>query len=161
MDPSKELTEERDRLRILLEVGSAVGTELEIGALLGATGAALRKVLPFARTDITIYDPEERLLRIHALVNPEGVAPGLLQEGRAVPVEGTEPGRALLARRVFVANTQSEILPVVTHEDERQFVLQADLRSCCLLPPYSPGRPIGTLNFQSAPEGAFDPCTVA
>src|SRR4029077_7820209 len=70
----KELTEDRDRLRVLLEIASAVGTELEIGALLRATGAALRRVLPFDRTDITLYDPDERLLRIHALVNPEGVA---------------------------------------------------------------------------------------
>jgi formate hydrogenlyase transcriptional activator len=159
--PGKLLAEERDRLRVLLDITNAVSTELEIGALLRATGAALRKVLPFDRTDLTLYEPEERLLRIQALVSPDGVAPGLLREGRAVPVESAAPGRALLARKVFVANKQSEILPEAKREDEKRLVAEANLQSCCFLPLYSRGRPIGTLNFLSTREGVFDSCTVA
>jgi formate hydrogenlyase transcriptional activator len=156
----KELTEERDRLRVLLEITNAISTELEIGALLRATGAALRKVLPFDRTDLTLYDAEDRTLRIQALVSPDDVAPGLLREGRTVPAESTEPGRALLARRVFVANKQSEVLAIAKLEDEKKFVAQANVRSFCILPLWSRGRPIGTLNFLSSREGTFDECTV-
>ncbi len=157
----KELTEERDRLRVLLEIANAVGTELEIDALLRATGVALRRVLPFDRTDIALYDPDKRSLRIHALAGPDDMAPGLLRQGRTRPVESVAPGRALLARKVFVANKQSEILPVAQLEDEKQFVAETGLQSCCFLPLYSRGRPIGTLNFLSTREGVFDECMVA
>ena len=52
----QELSRERDRLRLLLEVNNAVSSKLDLQELLLAVGTSLRKLIPHDLTGLAIYD---------------------------------------------------------------------------------------------------------
>jgi GAF domain-containing protein len=49
---------EAERHRTLLEINNALISSLDRDALFGAIATALRRVLPFERTAIFLYDPD-------------------------------------------------------------------------------------------------------
>jgi formate hydrogenlyase transcriptional activator len=101
-----QLEQERDRLELLLKVNNAVVSVLDLHELLKAVSEALRRLVPHEYASLSFYDAETQTLQIHALDFP--VSKGMLQEGLAIPVEGSPTGRALTTRRpVFIA--QSDI----------------------------------------------------
>jgi formate hydrogenlyase transcriptional activator len=150
----KELADERDRLRLLLQVADAVGTELDLRALMRSIGTALRKFLSHEWTDLALYESETGLLRVHTVVGNAAVA-----EGRTVPAKATAPGKAILERTTVVSNTQAELL-ALANDEEKTLVRKGGLHASCFLPLLSRGRVLGTLNFASTREGTFDPATV-
>ena len=136
----QQLKEERDRLSLLLEVNNTVVSVLDLHELLNAVSASLRRVVPHEYASLSLYDPENQRLNIHALDFP--VSKGLLQEGLSVPVEGTPTGRALTSRQPVLIN----------RHDIEQFgsdmarrILAEGLKSAYCLPLISHGRPLGTL----------------
>src|ERR1044071_2785668 len=68
----RELTAERDRLRLLLEVNNAVVTHLDLHELLAAVYASLRAALHHEFISLSLYDPEGDSLRVHVLDFAEG-----------------------------------------------------------------------------------------
>src|SRR5262249_50687846 len=68
-----QLGAERDQLRLLLEVTSLVGKELELEALFLAMGKALRQVLPHDFTNLVLAQ-EDGMGRLHTLMLPDGTA---------------------------------------------------------------------------------------
>src|SRR5919106_1844350 len=86
----KQLKEEHDRLRLLLDVNNTVVSALDLRELLNAVSASLRRLVPHEYASLCLYDPENHRLNIHALDFP--VSKGMLTEGLSVPVEGSPPG---------------------------------------------------------------------
>ena len=68
-----DLSNERDRLRLLLDVNNAVVSNLSLRELLLAVSAFLRKFLTYDLASMVIKDEETGQLRVHALDAP---APG-------------------------------------------------------------------------------------
>jgi len=58
---------ETERHRTLLEINNALISSLDREALFAAIAAALRRVLPFDRTGIFLYDPERDKLKLRVL----------------------------------------------------------------------------------------------
>jgi len=54
----QQLTHERDRLRLLLEVNNAVVSRLDLRDVFAATTASLRRVIPHLLASLYLYDPE-------------------------------------------------------------------------------------------------------
>lgn len=145
-----ELQQERDRLRLLLEVNNTIVSALDLRQLLSAVSASLRRLMPHEYASLSLYDPETNRLQIHALDFP--VSKGLLTEGLSIPVEGSPTGRAL--------TTGQPVL--ITRRDVEQFgsdlarrILDEGLQSACCLPLISHGRPLGTLVVASLREPTF------
>ena len=146
----QELTEERDRLRLLLEVNNAVVSVLDLRQLLNAVSTSLRRLVPHQYASISLFDRDTKRLLIHALDFP--LSKGLLQEGMAVPLDGSPTGRALTTREpVFIA-----------HGELRQFgsdiarrIVGEGLKSACCLPLVSHDRPLGTLVVASVEHERF------
>jgi formate hydrogenlyase transcriptional activator len=157
----RELAAERDRLRVLLDISNAVGTELKIDRLIRALAATLRTIVPHDWMDLALYDAEKDVLRVHTLVVPAGT-PVPLEEGRETPVDAIPPGKALRERKAYVKNTEAECLAEAADDPESTKIARRfNVRSVCFLPLISRDRPIGLLNFVSAREGTFDERTVA
>src|SRR5919106_2119609 len=146
----KQLKEERDRLSLVLEVNNAVVSTLNLRELLSTVSASLRRLMPHEYASISLYDSETERLQIHALDFP--VSKGLIGEGLWVPIQGAAHGRALSSRQpVFMTRGDVERLD---SDIARRFVAEG-LRSTCILPLISHGRPLGTLAVASLREETF------
>ena len=83
----QEAVDERDRLRLLLDVNNAVVSNLSLKEVLLAVSNCLRKFFAHDWASMVIKDEESGQLRVHALDAP---APGgVLEEGSVLPLEGT------------------------------------------------------------------------
>ena len=144
----KQLKEEHDRLRLLLDVNNTIVSALDLRELLNAVSTSLRRLVPHEYASLSLYDAETQRFQIHALDFP--ASKGLIQEGLWIPVEGTPHGRALTSRQPLF----------VTLQDIEQFDLTPRIRaeglkSGCFLPLISHGRPLGTLVVASLQEETF------
>jgi formate hydrogenlyase transcriptional activator len=145
-----QLKAERDRLSLVLEVNNAVVSTLNLRELLNTVSASLRRLMPHEYASISLYDHETQRLQIHALDFP--VSKGLIGEGLWVPIQGAAHGRALSSRQpVFMTRSDVEQLD---SDIARRFLAEG-LRSTCILPLISRGRPLGTLAVASLQEETF------
>jgi formate hydrogenlyase transcriptional activator len=131
------------RLRILLEVNNSIITKLGQRELLLSVCAALRGVLPFNRSAITLYVPERDTLRIFAQ-NDEYVSE-FFSVGRELDRRDSHAGWAFdhqlpLIRRNLEKESESST--------ERLLAKQG-VRSICVAPLIVAGKSIGTLNLAS------------
>lgn len=69
----KQLTHERDRQHLFLEINNAVVSHLNLRDLLKAISACLRQVIPHDLAGISLYDSESRQLLSHALDFPKAM----------------------------------------------------------------------------------------
>ena len=146
----KQLKEEHDRLKLLLDVNNTVVSVLDLRELLNAVSASLRRLVPHEYASLSLYDPESNRLNIHALDFP--VSKGMLTEGLSVPVEGSPPGRALITRQpVFITSREIEQFG----SDLARRILAEGLKSALHLPLIAHGRPLGTLTVASLQEEIF------
>jgi formate hydrogenlyase transcriptional activator len=146
----KQLKEEHDRLRLLLDVNNTVVSVLDLRELLNAVSASLRRLMPHEYASISLYDPETERLQIHALDFP--LSKGLIGEGLWVTIKGAAHGRALTSRQpVFLTRCDVEKLD---SDIARRFLAEG-LQSTCILPLISRGRPLGTLAVASLHEEIF------
>ena len=148
----RELEQERDQLRLLLEVNNAVFTILEVRQLVKAIASSLQRVLHHECCSLSLYEPERNQLRVFALDFPG--SRGWIQEGMASPVDDSPEGTAFTTRKPFLLNaTEYERYP-------SEFVrcLNAEgIQSCCSFPLISRHRILGTLNVASRQELSFTP----
>jgi formate hydrogenlyase transcriptional activator len=145
-----QLTEERDRLRLLLEVNNTIVSVLDLHQLLNAVSGSLRRLVPHEYASLSLYDRETHRLQIHALDFP--VSKGLLQEGLSVGVDESPTGRALMTRQPVFINRDSI---KEFGSDIARRILDEGLKSACCLPLISHDRPLGTLVVASLEEDNF------
>ena len=150
-----QLTRERDRLRLLLEVNNAVVTHLDLRDLLRAISAFLRRMVPHDMSSIAIYDPQVNGLRAGALDFPEHQ--DFVQESELVPIEDNPIGlsfktrQPVLHRRIDLERFPGEIMRrVVAH----------GIKCGCSVPLISHEKVLGVLSLGSLRESAFDEADV-
>jgi formate hydrogenlyase transcriptional activator len=148
----RQLTEERDRLRLLLEINNAVVTQLDFRQLFQQIAASLRRVLQQDYLSLALYDRERQTLRIHALDFPAGK--GLLQEEMIVPFQEAPAAQALIADHPVVRDRADlERLDVAVS----RALLAEGIQSHCAVPLMSRNQSLGTLNVGRFQEAGFAP----
>ncbi len=146
----RKLAEERDRLRLLLEVNNAVVAHLDLRELFLGISATLRRVVPLDYASLALYDEGRRVFRVHALDFPGGK--GLLQEELVVPFADSPAGLALTLRRPSVlARADLEKLD----SEIARLLLAEGVGAHCAAPLVSRGRTLGTLNAARLDDQAF------
>jgi len=135
----EQLTSERDRLQLLLEVNNALVSNLDRRALFGAIVSCLRRVVPHDYTSVAVYDAERDGFNMRAL---EFVGKGLIKDNMFVPVEGSPAGVAFMAHeprrfeRAQLAVLRSEIAGLLLAEG---------IQAMCSVPLTVNDRRLGTL----------------
>src|SRR5215470_10969350 len=148
---SQQLTNERDRLRLLLEINNAVVANLNLHDLLQAISLSLHDCVPHDFTGLAIYDDKIGQLRIHSVeaMNTEGV----LSEGAPIPMAGTTAGLAFTTRQT-VRRDRLDLdefdAPVF-----RSMVNALSIKSACVVPLILQGNAIGVVSLTSRSEAAF------
>jgi formate hydrogenlyase transcriptional activator len=146
----KTLAEERDRLRLLLEVNNAVVSHLDLRDLFRPIAAALRRVLQQDYASLALYDEGRHGWRVHALDFPGGK--GILQTEHEAPFEGAPASRSVAARRpvVFDRAALERLDSAITRT-----LLAEGIRLLCCVPLLSGSRVMATLNVGRFREAAF------
>jgi formate hydrogenlyase transcriptional activator len=146
-----ELSRERDHLRLLLQVSTAVADKLDTRELFSAISACLREALNVEYASLTLFDSQNNCMRRHSLDFPG--SGGLLQENAVIPIENTVVGEAFTkavpatARRADIERMPREFA---------ENLLNEGLNFVCAVPLISRKRVLGTLNVGSRREDAFN-----
>ena len=151
-EPSKQdLSRERDRLRLLLEVNNAVASNLDPHDLLQAISSVLRECVPHDYTGLAIYDDRIGKLRIHSVEATD--KEGMLSEGAAIPMEGTTAGLAFTSRKTILRDRID-----LNEFDAPVFKAMIDalsIKSACVVPLILEDRALGVVSLTSRSEAAF------
>ena len=136
----QQLTRERDQLRLLLEVGNAIVSTLDLRELLTTVSDCLRRVISHDYASLALYDSDSNTLRIHALDFQSTT--GYLQEGLTVRVEDAPSGLALMKRQTLLM-TRADVEKI--DSDFARGVIAEGFQSGCFIPLIAHGRSLGVL----------------
>ena len=146
----RQLAQERDRLRVLLEVNNAVVSKLDLRALLNAISASLRRVIHHEYTSLALFDASKNKMRVLALDFPEGK--GLIREEMLVPLEGSITGTAFRNRQPLVLDRAG----MEGFDSPTSHLLRDEgVRSVVSVPLLTHDHVLGTLSLASLRDGAF------
>ena len=146
----RQLAQERDRLRVLLEVNNAVVSKLDLHGLLNAISASLRRVIHHEYTSLAVFEPATNKMRMLALDFPEGK--GLIREEMRMPLEGSIAGKAFRSRQPIVLDRDA----MEEFDSPTSRLLRDEgVRSVVSTPLITHERVLGTLTLASLRDAAF------
>src|SRR5919109_260043 len=148
----RQLAQERDRLRLLLEVTNSVIANLELRDVLRTVSATLRRVMHCDVAGVLLPDAEHHQLRVYALDFPD--SQGFIQEEALIPLAGSLPGRVFQTGKPVVLDRSD---PAEVSPEEYCMIAGEGLQAHCLLPLISRNRILGVLGLGRQREHAFSP----
>jgi formate hydrogenlyase transcriptional activator len=151
---TRDITEgKRAREAFLLEVTSALVSNLDIHQLLSAIATCVREVKPFDYAALTLYDPPTKMLRTHVLELSASAEVNVSFGEEPLVALGKSPsGWAFTARKpLLLKGLPDEKWPF---ELPPQFAHQS-LKSGCWIPLIGREGVLGTLNVFSRRSGNF------
>src|SRR5437867_6732027 len=150
----RQLSTERDHLRLLLEVTNAMVANPELPGLVDAISSSLEGAIPHEFTALALYDKDSGELVVHAVAAKSG--DGRRHVGRRFT--GSAAGEAFTARRTLLFGQDD-----LTHRfaATAAAMREAGIRSVCAVPPVVGERGLGTLTVGNLQPDAFTPASVA
>ena len=143
----QQLSQERNRLQLLLDLNNSVVSKIELRPLLRAISTGVRRVMRCDYTSVALPESEGRELRVYARDFSE---PSDLQEEEiVVPVEGSPAGEVLRTGELLILDSAAlaQFKAVAKHI--------GNLKRGTFLPLLKDGRVLGTLNIASVDEVPF------
>jgi formate hydrogenlyase transcriptional activator len=151
----QELTRERDRLRLLLEVNNVVVSHLDLDKVFTAVTASLRRVIPHEHSSVLLYEPETRRFRKHVTRFAE--TDPVIEDCESHPECANSPaGMAITSRRPVVID-EARLEELAARSRIAKRVLSYGVKSVCSVPLLSHDRVLGVLNVGSERANAFSP----
>ncbi len=148
----RQLSEERDRLRLLLEINNAVVTHLDLRQLCRALAVAMRRLLRQDYLSLALYEPAQNRWRLYAFDFPANK--GTLREEQPIPFDGAPASAAYVTRQP--AHFLQDDLERLDSDVARR-LLNEGIRSLYSVPLLSRDRVLATLNAGRLDGSAFLP----
>jgi formate hydrogenlyase transcriptional activator len=145
----EQLSRERDRLRLLLEINNAVVAHLGMDEMLEAIGASLGRVIQHDGCGLVLFDPESRSYRCHVLKSD---GQRFTEEGPTDESGCPESGMTSGAPAVFA---EQELRAMAGDSDFVRRLLEKGVKSFCRIPLRSHDRVLGSLNLGRLRDAAF------
>jgi len=143
------LAEERDRLRLLLDLNNTLAPNLDLRELLRAVSSNVRRAMRCDYTSVILPEPDGVRLRIYARDFSD--VPEPMAEEIVVPRAGTPAGMVLETGKALVLDAEE----LARFDPKINPTLALGLKSACFLPLVARERLLGTLNVGRFPERAF------
>jgi formate hydrogenlyase transcriptional activator len=147
----RQLADQRDRSRLLLEVNNAVVSILDLKQLLQTVSVRLRETLHHDFAILALYEVETKSLRVHALDSTRDWA--YLEENEVVPISGTAGEQAIANRETMIVNLK----------DRKDFqseltarIAALGIKSSLIAPLISHDRALGIVAVSSLRDNAFN-----
>jgi formate hydrogenlyase transcriptional activator len=151
----RQLGDERDRLRVLLDVNNLLVSRLDYPELLEVLSDSLRRVVAHDHASIALFAPESGTLRLQALTRSD--TPGVAEPDVELSLDGSAAGvtfargAAMVFRRADLDALSLSAGPAST---------AMPIQSVCCVPLITRRGSVGTLTVASADAAAFPPAEV-
>ncbi len=149
-----ELTRERDRQRLLLEVNNAVVSHLDLDQLFPAVSACLRRVIQHDGSSLLLCNEETGRWRIHVLDFDRNES--FIEEGRIEESSRSPSCQAITTGQAAVFG-ENELRAMAASSPMAQELVDFGAKSFCSLPLLSNRHSLGALNVCRRCEGGFSP----
>jgi formate hydrogenlyase transcriptional activator len=149
----QQLTRERDRLRLLLEVNNVVVSHLDLDQVFAAVSACLQRVIPHEHSNVLLHEPETRRFRKHV---PRVAGGGsVIEDCQAYPeCAKSPPGLAITTRRAVLLG-EDRLEALAAESSVARNVVANGVKSVCSVPLLSHDRVLGALTVGSERANAF------
>jgi formate hydrogenlyase transcriptional activator len=137
----QELEQEKERLRLLLDLNNTVVSNLELRELLRTISGSVRRLMRCDAVSVLLPKSGGSQLRAYAVDFPG--SKGYLHEGTLVPIEGSLPGRIFLSGQPWTG-AKSEVHDL---EPETNPGAAEGFRFGCLVPLISHNRVLGVIGL--------------
>jgi len=146
----QQLSRERDRLGLLLDVTNALVSSLDFDGLFAAVTDCLRRVVPHDYASVALHDAESNLLRLQAV--ELNSSQGLVRPQVPATAESGPAGVAFSSGKpaIFDSEGLMRFSSVAT-----QMMFAEGIQSLCCIPLITKNGVLGTLNIGSRQAGAF------
>jgi len=140
----EQLSRERDRSQLLLQVNNTLVSNLSLRELVSAISSALSPIMPHQAAALVLYDESRKELRVAAVDCPENEGP--CATGEVIPLQGNSLGEAFTTRKTVL----------IDHSGTNQSdVTCAGLVSGCASPLIFRDRALGVLGIKNSHPHAF------
>ena len=144
-----ELSDERDRWRLLLEVSESIAAHRDLEGLFRDLAHRLPRIVPFDYINLVLHDPAHDVMRLHILAAPDE---STIKAGAMFPVDESPGG--------FVWKTQQALMVDDISLDHRFSAVTPLLRdngvqSYCVVPLTTALRRLGAMGFGSLQKRAY------
>jgi formate hydrogenlyase transcriptional activator len=150
----RQLMQERDRVRLLLEVNNAVVSHLSLDDLFPAVSACLRKVIEHDGSALILYHPETHRYRVHVLSFAKNES--FIEEGICQKECKTPASIAITTRKPAVLGEQDLINLAAESACAKHWVAEG-VRAFCSVPLLFHDRALGALDMGRRREDPFSP----
>src|SRR5215831_5724146 len=150
----QQLTHERDRVRLLLEVNNAVVSHLSLDHLFPAVSACLRNVIQHDGSALVLYDEATRRYRVHVLSFARNES--FIEEGVADSDCKTPARMAMTSRRPTMLGDQ-DLKRLAQESQCAKYWVAEEIRTFCSVPLLFHDRVLGALDIGRRSEDTFSP----
>jgi formate hydrogenlyase transcriptional activator len=150
----EQLTRERDRVRLLLEVNNAIVSHLSLDELFPAVSACLRKVIQHDGSGLVLYDAESRRYRVHVLSFEKNES--FIKEGVAETDCRTPANIAITTRQAAVLD-EADLQDLAAEAACARHWLAEGVKAFCSIPLQSHDRVLGALDMGRRRAEPFNP----
>ncbi|RPH76257.1 MAG: GAF domain-containing protein, partial [Nitrospiraceae bacterium] len=148
----QDLTHDRDRLRLLLEVSEAIVSHRDLSALFRDLAQRLPTVAPFDFIGLILHDPSKNVMKVHVLETAAAHHLNTRLDGLELPIEKSSSGWVW---------THQQPLIIPSLDEETRFTTgmaalkDIGVQSVCLFPLTTAMRRLGAIGFGSLEPRAF------
>jgi formate hydrogenlyase transcriptional activator len=152
----EQLTHERDRMRLLLEVNNAVVSHLDLDDLFTAVSACLRKVIPHDSSGLVLTDQETGWYRVHVLHFARNES--FIEEGR-IEEDGCMKSPAVVAvtTRMPAVFGEEDLKALAAGSPCAEYFVAEGVKAFCSVPLLSHDRALGALTVTRCSDETFSP----
>jgi len=154
LDYQTQLTRERDRQQLLLDVNNAVVSHLDLDALFTAVSTCLRKIIQHDGSSLLLYNGETGQWRIHVLDFERNES--FVEEGEAEEGADSPSCRAISSGTVALFR-ESDLKEMASSSPCAQDLLNRGVKSFCSFPLLAHKRMLGALNVGRRQDDGFAP----
>lgn len=153
----EQLSRERDRLRLLLDVNNAVVSNLGMEAVFAAVVACLQQAIQHDGCSLLLMEPETQQFRCHVLF---GAKKGLTKDDSFVEDRKTcndfkSPASIAMASKQAEVFGEEELETLSIESSVARYLRDEGVKSVCCVPLLSHDQVLGTLNIGRLGRNAF------
>jgi formate hydrogenlyase transcriptional activator len=149
-----QLTRERDRVRLLLEVNNAVVSHLTLDDLFPAVSACLRRVIQHDGSALVLLDEANRRYRVHLLQFAQNQS--FIEEGDVASDSAKCPSGMAIATRQPAFFTEEALRDLCSESPVARRLIAEGVKTFCSVPLLCRDRILGALNLGRYREDAFN-----
>jgi formate hydrogenlyase transcriptional activator len=148
----RQLTLERDRMRLLLEVNNAIVSHLNLTDLFPAVSACLRKVIQHDGSGLILFDSQTRRFRVHVLSFAKNES--FIKEGIA-DADCKAPANIAITTRKPAVLGEDDLKALAADTECARHWLSEGVKSFCSIPLVVHDRVLGALDMGRQSDTTF------